>query len=224
MENLGTREMRQMAWEIIYNRRSVRKFNDQPVSDEDLELILEAGRWAPSGEDAQPWRFIVIRDAEKRKALGKISGQGSGRRFSGEFITKDLHKRFSGLKDEEKKKAVFKKLTSGDVSAFVGDAPVVIAVIGKKKVWDLPFDTAAAIENMLLMITALGLGACWVISPCIDIRDELKVKELLGVPEDFKVISLIPLGHMDRLPRPRPRLELREITFSEKYGNPFYRE
>lgn len=222
MDNLGTIEMRQMAWEIIYNRRSVRKFTDQPVSDEDLLLILEAGRWAPSGEDAQPWRFIIVRDEERRKSLGKISAQGSGRRFSGEFITKKLHQRFSGLQDEEKRNAAFKKLTSGDVSAFTGDAPVVIAVIGKKDVWDLPYDTSAAIENMLLMITALGLGACWVIAPCIDIRDELKLKDLLDVPENFKVISLIPLGHMDRLPRPRPRLELREIAFSEKYGDPLY--
>ncbi|MDW7738760.1 MAG: nitroreductase family protein [Bacillota bacterium] len=224
MENLGTKEMREIAWDIIYNRRSVRKFTDKPVSDEDLKLILEAGRWAPSGEDAQPWRFIVVRDEERRKKLGKISAQGSGRRFSGEFITKNLHKRFAGLEDEEKKKAIFKKLTSGDVSAFAGEAPVVIVVIGKKDVWDLPFDTSAAIENMLLMTTALGLGACWVIAPCIDIRDELKLKELLEVPEEYKVISIIPLGHMDRLPRPRPRIELNELTFDEKYGKPFYQE
>ncbi len=222
MENLGTKEMREMAWDIIYNRRSVRKFTDEAVSEEDLKLILEAGRWAPSGEDAQPWRFVVVQDEERRKALGKISAQGSGRRFSGEFITKNLHKRFSSLEDEEKKKAIFKKLTSGDVSAFTGTAPVVIAVIGKKDVWDLPFDTSAAIENILLMTTALGLGACWVIAPCIDIRDELKVKELLEVPEDYKVISLIPLGHMDRLPRPRPRIELNDLAFSEKYGSPLY--
>ncbi len=224
MENLGTKEMREMAWDIIYNRRSVRKFTDEPVSEEDLKLILEAGRWAPSGEDAQPWRFIVVRDNERRKILGKISAQGSGRRFSGEFITKSLHNRFAGLEDEEKKKAIFKKLTSGDVSAFTGEAPVVIAVIGKKDVWDLPFDTSAAIENILLMTTALGLGACWVIAPCIDIRDELKLKEILDVPEDYKVISLIPLGHMDRLPRPRPRIDLKDLAFSEKYGNPLYNE
>lgn len=222
MENLGSEEMRQIAWDVIYNRRSVRKFSDKPVTDEDLKLILEAGRWAPSGEDAQPWRFIVVRDEERRKALGKISAQGSGRRFSGEFITKSLHKRFAGLQDEEKKKAVFKKLTSGEVSAFVAVAPVTIAVIGRKDVWDLPYDTSAAIENMLLMITALGLGACWVIAPCIDIRDELKVKEILHVPEEYKVISLIPFGHMDRLPRPRPRLELGEIAFAEKFGSPLY--
>ena len=224
MENLGTKEMREMAWDIIYNRRSVRKFNDKPVSDEDLKLILEAGRWAPSGEDAQPWGFVVVRDEERRKILGKIAAQGSGRRFSGEFITKNLHKRFESLEDEEKKKKVFKKLTSGEVSAFTGEAPVVIAVIGRKDVWDLPFDTSAAIENILLMVTALGLGACWVIAPCIDIRDELKLKEILNVPEGYKVISLLPLGHFDKLPRPRPRHELKDIAFDEEYGKSLYNE
>ena len=113
-----------------------------------------------------------------------------------------MHKRFATLKDEEKKKAAFQKLMSGDVSRFVATAPIVFAVAGKMDVWDLQIDNAAAIENMLIMISALGLGATWVIAPCTDIRDELEVCELLGVPKDYKLISIIPLGHMERLPCP----------------------
>ena len=66
-----------------------------------------------------------------------------------------------------------------------------IVVCGKKDVWDLPYHTSAAIENMLLMITGLGLGACWVIAPCIDIRDEERLKALLEMPEGFKAISIL---------------------------------
>ena len=210
--------------EAIFNRRSIRKFTDEPVSEEDIRRIVEAGRWAPSGENSQGWRFIIIREKGIIDQLGKISGNGSARRFTGEYVSKRLMDRFNTLQDEEKKKAAFQKLMSGDVSRFVSQAPVVIAVIVKKDVWDVQIDPAAAIENMLIMISALGLGACWVIAPCTDIRDELEVNEILDIPRDFKVISIIPVGHMDRLPRPRPRLPLKDITFRDQFGQPYFNE
>ncbi len=209
---------------VIQDRRSIREYTPDPVSNEDLDLILEAARQAPSGENAQPWRFIVVKDAATRKKLGAIAGGGSGRRFTAEFVTKKMQERFASLEDEAKKKAAFEKLTSGQVSAFLADAPVDLVIVGKKDVWDLPFDTSASIENILLMVTALGLGACWVIAPCIDIRDEERIKELLSIPQGYKAISIISIGHPTRPHRPRPRLLLNEIVFSEKWGENYYEE
>jgi nitroreductase len=207
---------------VIQDRRSIREYTEEPVSDQDLDKILEAARQAPSGENAQPWRFVVVKDPGTRKKLGALAGGGSGRRFTAEFVTKKMQERFSSLEDEAKRKAAFEKLTSGSVSAFLADAPVNIVVCGKKDVWDLPYDTSAAIENMLLMITALDLGACWVIAPCIDIRDEERLKNLLNMPEGFKAISIISIGHPTRPHRPRPRLPIQEIVFREKWGKPYY--
>ena len=212
------------AMKIIQDRRSIREFTDEPVADQDLELILEAARQAPSGENAQPWRFIIVKDEAMRNQMGAIAGGGSGRRFTAEFVTQKMQERFKNLKDEEKRKRVFKKLTSGQVSAFMATAPVNIVVCGKKDVWDMPYDTSAAIENMLLMITALGLGACWVIAPCIDIRDEERIKALLDIPEAFKAVSILSLGHPTRLPKPRPRLPINELVFTEKWGDAYYKE
>ena len=209
---------------VIQDRRSIREYTADPVSDQALDMILEAARQAPSGENAQPWRFIVVKDVETRKRLGAVAGGGSGRRFTAEFVTKKMQERFSGLQDEAKRRAAFEKLTSGQVSAFLADAPVSIVVCGKKDVWDLPYDTSAAIENMLLMVTALGLGACWVIAPCIDIRDEERIKALLDIPEGFKAISIISIGHPTRPHRPRPRLPIRDLVFLEKWGEAYYEE
>lgn len=209
---------------VIQDRRSIREWTDEPVSEEDLAKILEAGRQAPSGENAQPWRFIVVKDPATRKKLAALAGGGSGRRFTAEFVTKQMHERFAGLKDEAKKKAAFEKLTSGQVSQFSENAPVTIIVCGKKDVWDTPYDTSAAIENMLLMITALGLGACWVIAVCFDVREEERTKELLGIPEGFKTISLISIGHPTRPHRQRPRLPIHQLVFKERWGEPYYKE
>ena len=209
---------------VIQDRRSIREWTDEPVSEEDLAKILEAGRQAPSGENAQPWRFVVVKDPATRKKLAALAGGGSGRRFTAEFVTKQMHERFAGLKDEAKKKAAFEKLTSGQVSQFSENAPVTIIVCGKKDVWDTPYDTSAAIENMLLMITALGLGACWVIAVCFDVREEERTKELLGIPEGFKTISLISVGHPTRPHRQRPRLPIHQLVFKESWGEPYYKE
>ncbi|MGD8815185.1 MAG: nitroreductase family protein, partial [Anaerolineales bacterium] len=148
-------DIAEAAMKIIHDRRSIRDYSDEPVSEEHIRMILEAGRLAPSGENAQPWRFIVVRDPDTRDRLGAVARGGSGRRFTAEYVTKKMHERFSTLEDEEKKKAIFEKLTSGSVSAFLSKAPLNIVVCGKKDVWDMPYDTSAAIENMLLMVTAL---------------------------------------------------------------------
>jgi nitroreductase len=208
----------------IQDRRSVREFTTEPVSDRDLDLILEAARQAPSGENAQPWRFIVVKDEDMRKKMGAIAGGGSGRRFTAEFVTKKMQERFANLQDEAKRQAAFQKLTSGQVSAFMADAPVNLVVCGKKDVWDMPYDTSAAIENILLMVTGLGLGACWVIAPCIDIRDEERIKDLLGIPEGYKAVSILSIGHQTRAHKPRPRLPINELVFTEKWGDPYYKE
>jgi nitroreductase len=217
-----TYSLAEATMKVIQDRRSIREWTAEPVSEQDLAMILEAGRLAPSGENAQPWRFIVVRDAEMRRKLGALAGGGSGRRFTAEFVTQQMQERFANLQDEAKKKAAFEKLTSGQVSAFLANAPLNIIVCGKKDVWDTPYDTSAAIENMLLMVTALGLGACWVIAPCIDIRDEERLKALLDIPAGFKAISVISIGRPTRPHRPRPRIALDQLVFSEKWGEPYY--
>jgi nitroreductase len=219
-----TYTLAEATMKVIQDRRSIREWTAEPVSEEDIALILEAGRQAPSGENAQPWRFIIVKDPAMRKKMAGLAGGGSGRRFTAEYVTHQMQERFAGLQDEAKKKAAFEKLTSGQVSAFCENAPLIIMVCGKKDVWDMPFDTSAAIENMLLIITALGLGACWVIAPCFDVRDEERTKELLGVPEGFKAVSLISIGHMTRPHRQRPRIPINQLVYSEKWGEPYYKE
>ena len=209
--------------QVIQDRRSIREWTDEPISEQDLAMILEAGRQAPSSENVQPWRFIIVRDAGTRKKLGALAGGGSGRRFTAEFVTNQMQERFASLQDEAKKKAALEKLTSGQVSAFLANAPLNIVVCGKKDVWDTPYDTSAAIENMLLMITALGLGACWVIAPCIDIRDEERIKAVLDIPAGFKAISIISVGRPTRPHKPRPRMPMNQLVFSESGATPTIR-
>lgn len=58
---------------LIKSRRSVRLYEDRPVKEEDLQIILEAARWAPTGANLQPWHFVIVRDKELRKQIGKYA-------------------------------------------------------------------------------------------------------------------------------------------------------
>ena len=62
--------------EAIYQRRSTRSFTDEPVAEEDLQVILDAGRWAPSGVNNQPWRFVIIQNQAKKDELAQATRYG----------------------------------------------------------------------------------------------------------------------------------------------------
>ena len=202
---------------IIKTRRSIRRYKEKDVPDELLENIIEAGRWSPSGDNGQPWRFIIVRNPETKKALGKIAAEGSGRRFTAEYFTGRMQERFEGLKDPDKKDKAYEKLTSGEVSSFLANAPVIIIVCAKLDVWDVPYDSAMATQNMVLMAHALGLGSCVVVAPVSDMRDDIKVMKLLKIPHGYKVIAPLAVGYPDESPNPRPRLSLKEIIFYEEF-------
>ena len=184
------------ALEAIKTRRSIRKYKPDPVDDKTLEAILDAARLAPSWANTQCWRFIVIRDAGIKSQLADNIQPNPD-------------------------------LGANPALNAVRNAPVVIAACAVKgesggfhgktatdkgEYWFM-FDVALAMENMALAATALGLGTVH-----IGLFDTQKVKEILGIPEDYHIVEMMPLGYPEKQPSPRPRKELSEIVFYDKFG------
>ena len=166
-------------YEAIENRYSVRAYRDKPVEQGKLNRVLEAARLAPSGSNRQPWKFVVVRDAETRKKL------------------------VPACCDQR----------------FVGQAPVVIAGVGLMpgrlmhcEVPGDPVDLAIAMEHIALAATAEGLGTCW-----IGAFLQEQVRDVLGIPEDAKVIEVMTLGYPADNVRPKNRKPLEEIVCQEKW-------
>lgn len=161
--------------EAIKERRSIRKYEPKAVPEEKLTQILEAGRWAPSAGNSQPWRFIVVRDEEVKNELARVAAYGR----------------------------------------FLAQAPVAIAVVIDPQASNHPVeDGAAATQNMLLAAHALGLGTCWIGSYGSGYED--RAKEVLGIPRDKRVLSLISLGYAAESPR-KGRVELSELVCYDRY-------
>jgi len=164
------------VFEAIKGRRSIRKYTKDPVSEDFIVKILEAGRWAPSAGNSQPWNFIVLRDEEMRRRVAEAATYGK----------------------------------------FLANAPVGIAVVVDPMASTRPVeDGAIATQNMLLAAHALGLGACWIGS--YNSVYEERVKEILGIPENKRLLSIISIGFPAESPT-KTRKELREIVFTDRYA------
>ncbi|MHA1265460.1 MAG: nitroreductase family protein [Candidatus Helarchaeota archaeon] len=169
--------------EQIRARFSCRKFKDQMISNDLLQEILETARWAPSGLNNQPWKFIIIKDSS-------IKTQ----------ISEQTH-----------------------YSQIITNAPLCIAVFydkdaGYNYVKDVQA-CGAAIQNMLLAIHNLGLGAVW-LGEILNKRSE--VERILEVPKTYELMAIIALGYPAEQPKARSRKALAELTYLDKYGQPFF--
>jgi len=165
--------------DAILQRKSIRNYKDTPVPEDKLKSVLEAARMAPSGGNKQPWKFVVVRDSEKRNQLSEASG---------------------GQK-------------------HVGKAPVIIAAVTVNpesmmmcEVPGYPVDLAIAVDHMTLAAVDEGLGTCW-----IGAFSQDKAREIMGIPDDRKIVALLTLGYADDPGRPKTRKSLDEIVCYETY-------
>ena len=183
-------------FEAIKNRRSIRHYKPDPVSDKDLEIVLEAARQAPSWKNCQCWRFIVIQNQTDRDALADClpptNGATNAVRQAPVTIIACAEIGTSGYGKDE----------PGKPETDKGDY------------WYM-YDVALAMENIVLAAHSLGLGTVHV-----GLFDAKKVAAAMNVPEGYCVVALTPLGYPERQPNPRPRKELSEVVFYGQFGNP----
>jgi len=174
---------------LMQARRSIRRYSNRPVSPAALERLLEAARWAPSAHNRQPWRFAVLVEPEPRLRLA----QAMGERFRRDLLA-------DGLAADEVERQVARSV------ARIGGAPAVIVVFLSMADMDRHPDArrqgyeremaaqsvALAVQNMLLMAHAQGLGACWLCAPlfCPEV-----VRETLELPPDWEALALLTVGY-----------------------------
>lgn len=208
--------------DIISTRKSIRRYKPDPITDELLMKVLEAGRWAPTGENDQPWRLIVVRNPETRRKIGELGRIESGAFCASEYGMGRLQRRFAGIEDLAKREQVMRFMYSGEVSQIATNAPVVIVVAGTANALNTPYDLCACIENMLLEAHSLGLGAVWVEGPAGPTRRKKKLKELLKIPTgmgEYHIQAYMALGwSLEQRKHPRPKKPLEDIVYWEEFG------
>jgi nitroreductase len=180
---------------LFATQRAIRKFDDRPVDDPLIEQVLSMATHAPSARNAQPWRFIVIRERETKRKLGEVFDELGGQMYG------------SGAPDR----------TPWE------DAPVLIAVCSEYAFGTSESGSAAlgasiypAVQNLLLAAHALGLGT--VLTTRWKAR-ESEIRPLLGLPESMAIHAIIPMGWPDRKYGRNHRRPVAEVTYRERFGD-----
>lgn len=175
------------VWEVMSTARTIRRFTDKPVDDATLARCLEAATWAPSGANAQAWRFVVLRSERQREVVGRAAAQaltviepvyGMSRpdpadtspRARNNRATYELHDRaseFTSVLFTQKKFPTASELLLGG-SIF------------------------PAMQNFLLAARAQGLGAC--LTSWGSYGGEQLLRDAVGVPDDWMLAGHVVVG------------------------------
>jgi len=178
-------------YEAILTRRSIRKFTDYQVTDEEINRLLEAARWAPSWSNTQCWEFIIIRDRELIKKVTDTFSEGN-----------------PGRKASESASVLIAFCAKSDVPGFKE---------GKKRTkfdsWFM-FDLGLAMQNIMLTAHDMGLASVVVAS-----IDHDKCAELLNVRAPYELVGILPVGQPDEFKKSGPkRREIADFRHWEKFG------
>jgi nitroreductase len=195
--------------ELVFARRTVRRFSQEPVRQVALEKILKAGLAAPSPNNSTPWSISVVTNGEVIQKMRHA-------------VNERLDLMFAAVKPDHK--AVLDKVKV--FSTVFANAPVVLAIFSRPyhaPVHDLLADTdispeqiselrrhpelqatGALVQNILLAAAEEGLGSCW-ISGALVARREL---ESILSAKDMHLETLVALGHQESQPHPKEPLDL----------------
>lgn len=198
---------------LLRERRSIRRFTARQPDDGQLAKLLEAARWAPSASNRQPYRLLVVRDAERIEAMRQTvtdataALQASARADRQEAVSAYL-KHFDFFGGAPIVLAPIVRLGPDLLAAATGNATSQNASI-PRTLLDNVSSVAAALTNLLLAAHALGLGACWMTGPLVAERE---LCALLGVPRGWSLAALVPLGYPAEVPAAPPRKPVEALS------------
>lgn len=189
--------------DIFRKRRSIRSYTEEMLKREDLEQILEAGSYAPSGGNNQSTHRMVLLNKEIRKELRELVQQ--------EFAKMEIQ--------EDTYKSLRNSILQSQKGNYVFDfhAPVLIVTANKKVYGNALADSACALENMMLKATELGIGSCWInqlhwLDENVVIRQKLQE---LGLGEDETITGGLALGYAKEWPKAELKRTGNRVTWVE---------
>ncbi|MBM7865994.1 nitroreductase family protein [Heliobacterium gestii] len=163
--------------DVIYGRRSVRKYTEQPVEREQVEALLAAAVQAPSAMNSQPWAFAVIQDKARLKTYSD-----QAKVIMLEFCeTRPILQKYRSL------------FTDPDYNIFY-DASTLIVIYAKPAGPNPTIDCALAAQNIMLAARDQGIGTCW-IGFALGLFNDAVAKAELGVPAEYQAVAPLIAGY-----------------------------
>ena len=202
-------------WETIYTQRAIRAWKTDPVPEELIWKVIEAGTKAPSGTNTQPWGFVIIQDNETRQAIADQLHQGLKQNPG----LQQMLEQGSQAADKTTRlmlkgaQRLFTNLSSAPVfiipCLYQVSSPAPEGLLAGSSIY-------GAVQNMLLAARALGLGT--VMTTFHGAVEEI-LREHCQLPEDATPVALIPMGYPDANFGPTTRKAVQTVTHWEQWGS-----
>jgi coenzyme F420-0:L-glutamate ligase/coenzyme F420-1:gamma-L-glutamate ligase len=200
------------AMDLIKRRRSIRKFSPRQIDVAVVREVLEAAQWAPSAHNAQPWRFIILIDASLKRDLAEAMAAAWQADMTKDGLAVEVRENTAQDSVERFARApvlVVACLTMKDMDKYADE-------LRQRCERDLAVQSlGAAVQNMLLVAHAKGLGACWFSAPSFC---KETVRKALKMPKDVEPQALIALGYPAEKPRAPSRKPLKSYTYFDDWG------
>jgi nitroreductase len=192
---------------ILYSTRALRRLKPDAVPEEMLFQLIDAAIRAPSGQNAQDWRFVVVTDAAIKRLM-QDAAAAAWARYQPKFAEDP------SLLDALPRTKRLSLKSTAHLAAHIGEAPAVVVACGMKGRHSSPGGSIfPAVQNLLLAARALGLGASifqLALSPA--------VVEAIGVPEAYQPYCVVPVGYPVDTPGPVRRKPVRDVAFRDRWG------
>lgn len=194
--------------ECITQRRSIRKYKPDEISDEILMDLIECARLAPSACNSQPWRFKIVKDFETRQKIAQYSFHQKHVSQAPVIIVccADVKNYITQTQSSIAELHKWNILGDKFYKLIQNRADSLKDIQLENLIGEVLFNTAIAIEHIVLRATELGLGTCWV-----RMTDENKLRELFDWNETIHFVSLLTLGYPDEEPFPIKKLSIEDI-------------
>jgi len=196
--------------EVISRRRSVRSYRSEPIPDEVLARLLEALRLAPTGGNRQPFKFVIVGDTRTKSRIAAACRWTPGRPKGHEFIAEAP---VVIVACGSEKDGVTRFYKDGQTSLTMGQIPDKIDKDDAQFLNLTAVDVAIALDHLSLVAAEQGLGTCWIAA-----LDEHELKAILSIPDEMRVLFVMPVGYTDSWPEARPRKRLEQIVCYENYS------
>ncbi len=204
------REDQAALFRALYTTRALRRLKPDPVPEDVLFQLIDAAIRAPSGQNRQDWRFIVVIDPAI-KALMQEAATDAWTRYQPEFAE---HPELMEALPRTKRLSL---RATEHLARHLGAVPAVIVVCGARGRHSTPGgSTFPAVQNLLLAARALGLGAS-----IFQLALSPKVIETIGIPDDEQAYCAIPMGYPAGRPGPVRRRPVRQVAFRDRWGEPW---
>jgi nitroreductase len=214
--------------ELVKNRRTIRRFKPDPVPDENVDKIIEAARWAPSGFNSQPWEFVVIKDKKLKADVMQILRAPRPAGASGFSRLEDTCEPWMRLKRQpwldpemEYQNAPVFILLFGDTRTQVG-LPMVVRYDPHLRQSIYNSTLANAFLYMHLAATTLGLASQW-LSLAASPRNHCLLKNLLHIPSEVDIYDMIALGYPAYKSRPKLMRPVSKMIHRDYFGEEDFR-